>query len=192
MIEKKVFSVFLFILVVISVGCSSKESLEENKSTTTTQPTTLPSITNTAIIALHPISTSSPTEYELLEKRSQFLFKEPFSNISDFLIEIQTALKTNDKEALASLIYYPIHIYNLNGQDILIQSDKEFVADYEKILTPELKQIIFSQESTKLFMNWQGVMINRGEIWYSPICIDENCEHRQYYIITINHPSGRK
>ena len=98
-----------------------------------------------------PTATNTPTDQELLdalEERTQVLFGRPASEVIDFLLEIQESLRTDDKEKLASLVYYPITIYQFEGSnDKEIQDAEEFIANYEKIVTPEWKDIVLSQAS---------------------------------------------
>jgi hypothetical protein len=138
-----------------------------------------------------PTATNTPTNQELLDaldERTQFLFGRPASEVIDFLLEIQDSLRTADKAKLASLVYYPITISRFEGDnDKEIQNAEEFIANYEKIVTPEWKVIILSQEPARLFTNWQGVMVHRGELWFTAICTDTSCQESELYIVTINH-----
>ena len=138
-----------------------------------------------------PTATNTPTNQELLDaldERTRFLFGRPASEVIAFLLEIQDSLRTDDKEKLASLVYYPITISRFEGDnDKEIQNAEEFIANYEKIVTPEWKDIILSQEPARLFTNWQGVMISRGELWFTAICTDSSCQDSKLYIVTINH-----
>lgn len=152
-----------------------------------------PVITLTATLTPGPSPTAAntPTYQELLDaldKRTQFLFDMPASEVIDFLLEIQDSLRTEDKEKLASLVYYPITINSFDGNnDKEIQNAEEFIANYEKIVTPQWKEIILSQEPARLFTNWQGVMVSRGELWFTAVCIDKSCQDSKLYIVTINH-----
>ena len=138
-----------------------------------------------------PTATNTLTNQELLDalnERTQFLFGRPASEVIAFLLEIQDSLRTDDKEKLASLVYYPITISRLEGDnDREIQNAEEFIANYEKIVTPEWKEILLSQEPARLFTNWQGVMVSRGELWFTAICTDSSCQESELYIVTINH-----
>lgn len=152
-----------------------------------------PVITQTATLTPGPppTATNTPTDQELLDaldKRTRILFGRPASDVIDFFLEIQHSLRTDDKEKLASLVYYPITIYRFEGDnDKEIQNAEEFIANYEKIVTPEWKDIILSQEPVRLFTNWQGAMVSRGELWFTAICIDKSCQDSTLYIVTINH-----
>ena len=137
-----------------------------------------------------PTATNTPTNQELLDaldERTQFLFGRPASEVIDFLLAIQDSLRTGNKEKLASLVYYPITISLEGDNDKEIQNAEEFIANYEKIVTPEWKDIILSQEPARLFTNWQGVMVSRGELWFTAICTDSSCQESELYIVTINH-----
>jgi hypothetical protein len=138
-----------------------------------------------------PTATNTPTNQELLDaldERTHFLFGRPASEVIAFLLEIQDSLRTDDKEKLANLVYYPITISRFEGDnDKEIQNAEEFIANYEKIVTPEWKDIILSQEPARLFTSWQGVMVHRGELWFTAICIDTSCQESELYIVTINH-----
>lgn len=137
-----------------------------------------------------PTVTNTLTNQELLDaldERTQFLFDMPASQVIDFLLEIQDSLRTDNKEKLASLVYYPITIRFEGDNDKEIQNAEEFVANYEKIVTPEWKDIILSQEPARLFTNWQGAMVSRGELWFTAVCIDQSCQESELYIVTINH-----
>ncbi len=152
-----------------------------------------PAITATATLTPgpSPTATSTLTNQELLDaldKRTRVLFNMPATEVIDFLLEIQDSLRTDDKEKLASLVYYPITIYRFEGNnDKEIQNAKEFIANYEKIVTPKWKEIILSQEPARLFTNWQGAMVSRGELWFTAVCLDKSCQDTKLYIITINH-----
>jgi hypothetical protein len=100
----------------------------------------------------------------------------------------QKSVRTGHKEKLASLVYYPITINGFDGKNSKeIRNAEEFIANYEKIVTPKWKDIILSQEPARLFTNWQGVMVSRGELWFTPICIDQGCQNVKLYIIAISH-----
>ena len=138
-----------------------------------------------------PTATNTPTNQELLDaldERTWLLFGRPASEVIAFLLEIQDSLRTDDKEKLASLVYYPITISRFEGENNKeIQNAEEFIANYEKIVTPEWKDIILAQEPARLFTNWQGVRVSRGELWFTAICTDSSCQDSKLYIVTINH-----
>jgi hypothetical protein len=157
--------------------------------TSTTNPTEtfIPTVTLTP----SPIATNTPTDQELLEaldNRSRDLFHAPASEFIDFFLEIQESLKTDNRERFASLVYYPITIHSFDGKDDLeIQNAAEFVANYEKIVTPEWKEIVLTEKPSGLSISWRGVMVSRGELWFGDVCLDKSCQNTKYYIYGINH-----
>lgn len=156
-------------------------------------PSLSPTITATALPSRtpgpgtrFPTATNTPTDLELLDERTQILFGDPASVVIDFFLEIQDSIRTSNKEKLAQLVLYPITIHSIDGKDVEIQNEEEFIANYEKIATPKWKGVILAQEPEKLFTNWQGVMVNRGEMWFGPICLDGSvCQQTKYYIYGI-------
>lgn len=181
--------VLLIIVFTTSIvgGCAELRSaplsklIEATTSTETVLPTKTPNPTNTLL----PTATSTPTKLELLNERTMMLFGEPASTVIDFLLEIQDSVKTDDKEILASLILYPITIHFIDGEDVEIKTEEEFIANYEKIATPKWKAAILAQEPEELFTNWKGIMVNRGELWFGPVCLDTACKETKYYIYSI-------
>ena len=158
-------------------------------------PSPSPTITATALPTKtpgpgtkFPTATSTPTDLELLDERTRILFGDPANVVIDVFLEIQDYVRTDNKEKLAELVHYPITIHSIDGKDVEIQSEAVFIANYEKIATPKWKGVILAQEPTKLFTNWQGVMVNRGELWFGPICVDgAACQQTKYYIFRITN-----
>lgn len=187
----------MLLVVILSttslVSCNALVSTPTPTIPLTNIATTIPTETSVPTVTLtpSPIATNTPTDQELLaalDERTRRLFHKPAGEVIDFLLEIQDSVRTNNKEKLASLVYYPIIIYRFDGNNNReIQNTEEFIANYEKIVTPEWKDIILSQEPAKLFTNWQGAMISRGELWFAAFCVDSSCDNTKLYVITINH-----
>jgi hypothetical protein len=174
-----------FTLLVIVLSMSSMVSCAAFGSAPTPTTTPIPTATVTLTPKPSPTATSTPTDLELLDERTRFLFREPASNVINFFLEIQDCVRTDNKEKLATLIHYPITIYVIDNETE-IQNAAEFIANYEKIITPKWKDEVLAQEPATLFVNWQGVMVHRGKIWFAPICLDETCQNKNFYVLTIN------
>ena len=174
----------LFMLLIIVMSTSAVASCTPLASTPIS--VIIPTYTTTRTPTKTEISTATVT---LTPMPSPIIVNTPKDwkpEEIEFLLEIQDSVRTDNKEKLASLIYYPIKIYMLDGSELKIENAAEFVANYEKIVIPEWKDIVLAQEPSELFSNWQGAMIHRGELWFTPICLDEACENSQFYIVTIN------
>ena len=177
-------AIALLSLVMGITGCGAITPVPTATQTTAPTNTTAPTTTDTLTSKPLPTAASTPTDLELLDESTQFLFSEPASYVIDFFLEIQDCVRTDNKEKLAGMVRYPITIHSIDGKDVEIQNDKEFIASYEKIATPKWKGVILAQEPTKLFTNWAGVTVNRGEMWFGPWCI-ETCENMKFYILGI-------
>jgi hypothetical protein len=103
-----------------------------------------------------------------------------------FFEAIQKAVERNDAVALSKIVKYPITLKKPKGQSVKVLNQKEFVANYPSFITPKWKKAVLLQKYTELFANWQGVMIGRGEIWFSSICMVEPCSKYELKIIGIN------
>jgi len=81
-----------------------------------------------------------------------------------FFHRIQEAFRTDDARTLASLIAFPITVA-IDDRPMIIATSAEFVANYPRIVDPDLKRVVLDQRDEDLFINWRGVMIGRGQIW---------------------------
>src|SRR6266545_1230479 len=185
MISKPVSIFFLLSIFVSNVigiaSCAARVSTPTLTTTPIFTSTTKPTeaFVSTVTLTALPVATNTPTEQELLEaleKRSLKLFHAPASEFIDFFLEIQESLKTDNKEKLASLVYYPITVHSWDGKsDLEIQNEAEFVANYEKIVIPEWKEIILAEKPYELSISWRGVRVSRGELWLGDVCLDKDC-----------------
>ena len=59
------------------------------------------------------------------------------------------------------------------------KTKSDFLASYNKIITPKVKDAIAKANLRELFRNYKGVMIGNGEIWIAQ-------EEKDFKIIAIN------
>jgi hypothetical protein len=173
----------LFSLFVIILSACSTVSCTILASTPTSAITAIHTATRaqtkTAIPAATVTLTPQPSLMTMVTPRD---WK---SEEVEFLLVIQDTLRTDNREKLASLIHYPITISMLDESELEIENATEFIANYEKIVIPEWKDLVLAQEPSELFSNWQGAMVHRGELWFTAVCIDAACENSQFYIVAI-------
>jgi hypothetical protein len=92
---------------------------------------------------------------------------ELFKKVNRFVVDLQSAIAHNDKSAVALLIKYPISVETKKGA-LLVHSKRELIEQYEKIFTPELKQIIANQRPSCVnLMGAKGFMLAHGEVWFN-------------------------
>lgn len=88
--------------------------------------------------------------------------------VEDFFVKIQDYVVNNNKEQLAEQIRYPITV-KIKGKDTKIHNKNEFIIKYDEILYPDYKKVIVNAFTKYLFANYQGVMLNNGEIWINEV-----------------------
>ena len=90
---------------------------------------------------------------------------------ADFL-KLQAAVAANDRNKVADSILYPLRVNGwidgATGKTTKqFTSRKEVMEDYDEIFTPQVKEAFAKQKVADLFVNWQGVMVGKGEAWLS-------------------------
>lgn len=86
--------------------------------------------------------------------------------------DLQAAVSTDQKEALANMICYPLKadFFSSDYKDhyLTISSSKQFVDNYSKLFTPKMKSIVMTAVWPKLWHNSEGIMLGQGDIWIKP------------------------
>jgi len=100
-----------------------------------------------------------------------------------FLVDMQKALRTNDKAWLAGHMHYPASYYGPNF--IMIKNKASFDDHYPMLIGPKLRAIVLAQDPDRLFKNQHGIMIGGDpNIWFYNF--GSGPEDIRYEIITIN------
>jgi hypothetical protein len=94
------------------------------------------------------------------------------------------AVEAGDAATVASLAKYPLRVAT-NGEEYEIDNERTFIDNYDTIITPAIKDVIVSQDFALLFVNQDGVMYDDGDVWISPICIDDQCNRYRWLITAI-------
>ncbi len=106
--------------------------------------------------------------------------------VRPFLAAIQNTVARNDLKALAQMIRFPIRLNRPPVRSATIRNARDFMAHYPRFITDNWRKAVLRQKYEDLFVNWQGVMIGRGEIWFSRVCKDKSCWRSELKIIAIN------
>ena len=85
-------------------------------------------------------------------------FNEIFRNVQDLAAK-------DDKQGLAEYVLYPM-LLNKDGKNEKIADQKAFIANYDRIFTMHVKAALQHQKTEKLFVNYKGVMVGEGEVWF--------------------------
>lgn len=81
-----------------------------------------------------------------------------------FLAKFQAALKSNDHQAAASLVNYPLRAIPHN-----IRSRSQLLANFDRIFNPQVRSAILAATPDDVWGNYRGFMIGRGVIWFDGI-----------------------
>jgi len=111
--------------------------------------------------------------------------------VQTLLTDLQRSVSQHNAAAVAALVHYPIKV-NPGKHPITIKNPKEFIKDYDRIITPDIAAAIYKQKYDGLFVNSQGVMIGDGEIWVTGFCLDKNCKNSDIKIGTIQDTKNLK
>ena len=91
-----------------------------------------------------------------------------------FLNRLQNAVRSNDRNAVASMIAYPVRV-NSNGKSRSYSNRRALLADYDQVFTARVRSAILNQRFEQLFGRDQGVMIGDGAVWFDHICRNQSC-----------------
>jgi hypothetical protein len=87
--------------------------------------------------------------YEIMGSNNQ--------EVETFLNELKKKIISEDKEAVAQLINYPINV-SIDNMDTTILSSQEFINNYNKIIDKDLVDKISKAYTKFVFNNYRGVM----------------------------------
>ena len=91
-----------------------------------------------------------------------------------FLSRLQSAVRANDKKAVANLAALPLRVNFASGARTY-RDRKSIERDFDRIFTQRVKQAILSQRADRLFTNYQGAMIGDGQVWFDQTCRNDSC-----------------
>jgi hypothetical protein len=111
--------------------------------------------------------------------------------VERLLTDLQASVAKHDTAAVAALVHYPIKV-NPGKKPFTIKSEKEFIKDYDRIITQDIQDAILKQKYENLFVNSQGAMIGDGEVWISGFCRDKSCKQSDIKIGTIQDTKNLK
>jgi hypothetical protein len=112
---------------------------------------------------------------------------EPLDPTPPFIIELQNAIRNDDKEWLADHLHLPVNYFGNTKQ--VINSKDWFFKHYATVIGPELKANILKQDAETYFKNHQGVMVGDGgrNIWLDDFGDEGAGVPARFEIITINN-----
>ena len=112
---------------------------------------------------------------------------EPVDPTPAFIVELQAAIRNDDKDWLADHLHLPVNYFGKTKQ--VIDSKDWFLKHYTTVIGPELKANVLKQDPNSYFKNYQGVMVGDGgrNIWLDDFGDEGAGAPARFEIITINN-----
>jgi hypothetical protein len=104
--------------------------------------------------------------------------------VRSFLATLQQAVRNDDRQAVASLVSYPIKV-RIDGTPTTLPDPAAFIAQYPEVMTEPVRAAVEVAEPAALFANSDGVMIGRGELWFGGV-YEDGAETYDIRIVGIN------
>ncbi|MCG8499218.1 MAG: hypothetical protein MJB12_02270 [Firmicutes bacterium] len=101
-------------------------------------------------------------------------------DVEEFARKIKRYIIKDNKEGLAELIHYPIHV-TINDSEVSINNAKEFKQNYDDIINADFKVRISNSYTKYMNSNYRGIMLELGMIWF------DNWDNKGLRIIAINN-----
>lgn len=79
--------------------------------------------------------------------------------------DFRRAVRSNDKEKVASQISYPINVI-IDGRGRRIKDENELIENYDKIFSISFRKRIEESVPHNMFVKYSGIMLGSGEIWF--------------------------
>lgn len=99
---------------------------------------------------------------------------------------LRESARGHDAESIAAFAEYPLTV-NANGETYDIQSAKDFVENFDTIVTQDTLNAITGADVGDLLVNGDGVAIGNGVVWLAAICENSDCSATHWAITAINN-----
>lgn len=120
-----------------------------------------------------------------IEPRMRPILSEDMRDAENFFLILKTSMMAGDDTRIAESVQYPIHV-KLRGQEIVLNNQKDFLDQYEKIFDQEFVKAVADIDESSLILMPNGVQVGNGELWFNYFCKDLACSSSQFLITQIN------
>jgi hypothetical protein len=83
----------------------------------------------------------------------------------NFFDSIRRAIKEDDREAVASLVRYPLLVFDKSGHKREIGSPNQLMKEFGSVFSTPVKSAILCQSFDRLMVSNKGVMFANGTLW---------------------------
>ena len=91
-----------------------------------------------------------------------------------FLRRLQSAVRTDDHDALVALIAFPLRVNSAGASRVYRDADS-LERDFDKVFTRKVRRAILGQRPNSLFVRDEGAMVGNGEVWFDRTCPNAAC-----------------
>lgn len=137
----------------------------------TPTPSPAPTPTGTAdssVVEADPTATPAPTPSATGGNRYDVSGIEDPQAFEAWFGQLQNLVRAGDKNAVAAQVLYPIRA-KLNQKTTEIKDKTAFVKNYDAIFTNKVKQALLDQKVEETFVNYKGIMVGNGELWFTAV-----------------------
>jgi hypothetical protein len=95
-------------------------------------------------------------------------------DVEDFVNDIQSYIKEDNRQQLADLVTYPIKV-KIDDKYTEMQNKDEFIKNYDKIFYPKYKEVMSTAYTKYLFVNYKGIMFgeNIQNMWINDVILND-------------------
>lgn len=169
--NKKIVALIIMSIGVIGItACSNKNNIDVPKNDT---PTKIEEKAETKPEEKPVVKENTPSRYSVAGIDDAADFERVFKTI-------QALVDKGEKEKVAEYIRYP-----LTSANITVTSKEEFIKNYDSMITEGVKKALVNQKVEETFVNYKGVMVGNGEVWFTVI-FEGGTNTPKYLIQAIN------
>jgi len=135
------------------------------------------------IFVLAPCLSAQESE---VDKRIRTVAGLDVQQTKTFFAELKRAVEQKDKKAVSAMVAFPTEV-DLNGRPRRkVRNRAEFEKNYDEIINQNVFEAVQKQSYDELFVNWRGIMIGNGQIWFSAFK-GPSGKFDQFRIIKVNN-----
>lgn len=192
--KKKLITILmLFSITIFFAGCTENKINDKNvgvkpqlsaKHITATSHNNSLGLQNKPVVKNAYSVTKLKTSYPV-NNNTKSIINSKLDNGEEFIRTFNTiknSIIKNDKKTISDYINYPITVY-VNNTAKVIKNPKDFIANYDNIITPKVKAALIKQQLNNINITSNGIKIGNGEVWLGLI---NNGKH-EYGISSINN-----
>ncbi len=108
---------------------------------------------------------SSSTQANLNNRLVNVAGFDSAKQFTGYFANLKRAVAKGNLDAVAKRVSYPLAVNQANGKRRSILNEKQFLKEYNSIMTSKVRNALASQNVNDVFVNYRGVMIGDGELW---------------------------